>query len=343
MGAGDPIFFSLYIYAPNKIGAIVVCVLYALSAAARIYQCRAFDAYIYSKFDLSVLLVYILSQVSIYICPPLLELSNYHLLGHLLRYIPHLSPLRPALVLRIFGSLMLIVETLNALGVSLSANPSGKKMTQNLGKGLTLAALVAQILVIFSVVVLATMFHRRVNASGMRVPSVIRTTWTLHGSMALIFVRCIYRLVEHLGNTEIELDDMEALKAFSPILRYEWFFYVFEAVLMFVNMVLWNIWNPGAVLARNVYLSRDGATEINYEEAGGWSYCLMRALLMAFGSLGSGAMFAFLWRPSQNFVILSNPDPSFGSSWSNYFDDCFASDSLEVEPAICVNYARVNG
>jgi hypothetical protein len=108
-----------------------------------------------------------MSQVFIYICPPLLELANYHILGRLLAYIPYLSPMRPQLVVRILGSIMLIIETLNSLGVSLSANPSSKKTTQDLGKGITLAALAMQILVILSFAVLATSFHRRVITSGL--------------------------------------------------------------------------------------------------------------------------------------------------------------------------------
>ena len=206
-----------------------------------------------------------MSQVFIYICPPLLELVNYNVLGRLLAYIPHLSPLRPQLVLRTFGSIMLIIETLNSLGVSLAANPSGKKSSQDLGNGITLTALIAQILVICSFWALAITFHRRLVRSQSQVRNVFRTLWTLYGSMLLIFVRCIYRLVEHLGNTHIEFDDPVALANLSPVLRYEAYFYVFEASLMLINILVWSLINPGEFLARDVYLCSDGFTEIAYE------------------------------------------------------------------------------
>ena len=247
------------------LGLLPLCtVSFAIGYALRAYN--AFDAYMYSSSKFTNLMVFIMSQVFIYICPPLLELANYHILGRLLAYIPHLSPLRPQLVLRVFGSIMLAIETLNSLGVSLSANPSSQKTVQDLGKGMTLAALAMQILVISSFGVLATSFHRRVTSSRLNVEPVIQTLWTLYGSMTLIFVRCIYRLVEHMGNTHIDLDDAAALAKLSPVLRYEAYFYIFEAVLMLINVFIWNIWNPGKMFARNVYLCSDGITEIVYED-----------------------------------------------------------------------------
>ncbi len=84
----------------------------------------------------------------------------------------------------------------------------------------------------------------------------------------MILIRCIYRLVEHLGNTTVRLDSVESLRALSPILRYEWFFYVFEAALMLINSALWNIWNPGRFLPKNrhVHLAEDGKTEVEGQD-----------------------------------------------------------------------------
>ncbi|KAJ4289138.1 hypothetical protein N0V90_011480 [Kalmusia sp. IMI 367209] len=291
MEEGQPVTGSLYIYAPNEAAPILFTIFYALSAAVHIFQCHrdrswrliglqplcgvaftlgyalraynAFDAYLYTE---SNLLIYILSQVCIFVCPPLLELANYHILGRTLSYIPHLSPLSPKMVLRVFGTIMLVIETLNSLGVSLSANPSSSPITQDLGKYMTLVALAMQILVILVFFVLTTMFHMRIRKVGIRSQAVSITLRTLYLSMGLIFVRCIYRLVEHLGNTKIDLDDAAALADLSPILRYEAFFFVFEAALMLIDLALWNMWNPGWWFKKNVYLGSDGVTEIEYED-----------------------------------------------------------------------------
>lgn len=157
-----------------------------------------------------------------------------------------------------------LVEAVNSLGVALSSNPSSKPATQHLGSYLTIAALSMQFAAIISFVILAAIFHRRCYTNKVLVRAVSTPLNTLYVSMALITVRCVYRLVEHLGSTSIELDNLETLRKLSPILRYEWYFYVFEATLMLVNSMIWNIWNPGRYLPKNyhVYLARDGRTEV---------------------------------------------------------------------------------
>ena len=161
---------------------------------------------------------------------------------------------------------MALVEALNAIGVALAANPTSSHGQQNLGKHLTIAALAIQLAVIIVFVVLAGIFHRGCLNANIRAKAVSTTLITLYTSMALIFIRCIYRLVEHMGNTTVKLKDIGALRSLTPILRYEWFFYVFEATLMLLNSVLWNVWNPGRYLPRDSYLARDGTTAMRGEK-----------------------------------------------------------------------------
>jgi hypothetical protein len=159
---------------------------------------------------------------------------------------------------------MAFIEVLNSLGVSLSANPSSSHTTQELGSHLTIAAISMQLAAILTFVVLGAVFHHRCHRNKVLVGAVSTPLNTLYFSMALIFVRCIYRLVEHLGSTAIDLNDLDTLRKLSPILRYEWYFYIFEATLMLINSVIWNVWNPGRYLPRNyhVHLARDGRTEV---------------------------------------------------------------------------------
>jgi hypothetical protein len=159
---------------------------------------------------------------------------------------------------------MAVIETLNALGVSLSANPSSSHSQQETGSHMTIAALALQLCVIAIFIGLAATFHSRCIRAKIHTRAVSTPIITLYTSMALILIRCIYRLVEHLGQTTVKLDDPESLRSLSPILRYEWYFYVFEATLMLINSVLWNVWNPGRYLPQNyhVYLAHDGTTEV---------------------------------------------------------------------------------
>lgn len=202
---------------------------------------------------------------------PILELANYHILGRIMYYVPYCAPLHPGRVLTTFGSLSFLVEVLNAVGISWLARPDGKESITRVGDILTKASLILQLCVISLFCVLAALFQRRCNRAGVgRKTAVLRPLATLYVSMTLIFIRTIYRVVEHFGSSVLHrtnsgLDPMDL----SPILGYEWFFYVFEATLMIINTYLWNGLHPMRSLPTNyhVYLSTDGHTEV---EGFGW-------------------------------------------------------------------------
>ncbi|KAI0457003.1 putative RTA1 domain protein [Xylaria acuta] len=293
MADGEPVPGSLYVYAPNKGAPIFFAVAYAISAIGHIWQCyryrcwklvglhplcavlftagyaiREYGAYNYIYTGSPVLIGFVLSQVFIYVCPPLLELANYHVLGRILYYVPYFAPLPPGRVLATFGALLALVEVLNALGVALAANPSSAPSQQELGSHLTLAAIGIQLGVIAIFIAIASLFHYRCMQAKVHARAVSTPLITLYVSMALIAIRSIYRLIEHVDNTAVDLDHPESLKTLSPLLRHEWFFYIFEATLMLLNSVLWNIWNPGRYLPKNyhVHLAEDGRTEVEGEE-----------------------------------------------------------------------------
>jgi hypothetical protein len=181
--------------------------------------------------------------------------------------VPYCAPIAPGKVLATFGGLMGLVELLNSLGVSLSANTSSTPEKQALGSHLTIAAISLQLIIIIIFVYLAYLFQRRCANANVQATAVKTLLTTLYMSMALILVRCIYRLVEHTGNTKVDIDDVDSLMTLSPILRYEVFFYIFEAVFMLINSILWNVWHPGRFLPKDyhIYLSQDG-TEVEGEE-----------------------------------------------------------------------------
>lgn len=160
----------------------------------------------------------------------------------------------------LFGALVAIVEALNGLGVAFTSNPSSSPSTQELGGNLTKASLAFQLAVILVCFILAGLFYRNWVKSEIRSRNIKIPLVVLSFSMFLILVRCIYRLVEHTGNVRLVIDDLGSLKRPSPLLRYEWYFYVSEATTMLRNPAIWNIWHPGRYLPRhhNVYHSTDG-------------------------------------------------------------------------------------
>jgi uncharacterized membrane protein YidH (DUF202 family) len=167
----------------------------------------------------------------------------------------------------LFGALVAVVEALNGLGVAFTSNPSSTQSIQELGSKLTKTSLTVQLAVIVICVVLAGFFFWNCTKQGIRSRNINIPLIVLSSSMLLIFIRCIYRLIEHLGNVGLAIDNLESMRRLTPILRYEWFFYIFESTTMLVNSAIWNVWHPGRYLPRlhNVYLSPDG-TEVEAEE-----------------------------------------------------------------------------
>lgn len=217
------------------------------------------------------------------------------MLGRILYYVPYYSPIHPGRVLTTFGFVSALVEVLNAIGISWLANPHISEGYSKSGGALTKASLILQIGVILTFCILAGVFHRRCLKGGITTRKVQGPLMTLYMSTALILMRTIYRTVEHFGSSYIPNNSSPDGKrrTADPILRYEWFFWVFEASLMLVNMVLWNYRHPRRHLPEDygVYLAQDGRTELSgpgwKDDMPGWMTfldpCGLTALLTSDG------------------------------------------------------------
>ncbi|CAI4219564.1 unnamed protein product [Parascedosporium putredinis] len=212
---------SVYVYAPNKAAAIFFTVAFAATFFLHLWQSHRYKSFkvtgllpfcgllfvvgfavrSYGAFNFTNVDVYIASIVLIYMSPPLLELSNYHILGRVLYYVPHLSPTHPGRVLATFGSLSALVEILNAIGVMYITNPKVPDKARDVGHRMMQIGLVLQILVVAAFYVLAGIFHRRCARDSIFSTSikVRRPLVTLYISTSLILVRTIFRAVEHFG------------------------------------------------------------------------------------------------------------------------------------------------
>ncbi|TKA77324.1 hypothetical protein B0A49_02118 [Cryomyces minteri] len=275
---------SLWFYAPDKVAPIVFATLFFASALLHMYQCmhykswkftglaaaatlifvagyilRAYGAYHYDDIG-----IYIASVVCLYSAPPIYELANYFVLGRILYYVPYHSPLHPGRVLTTFSAISAIVEVLNGQGASRVANTHSPPHYQDVGHGLLKAALLLQLAIIGVFVVLAGYFHRRCKKGGVLKRNLKAVLLTLYGSCALITVRTIYRTVEYFQVASIDLASGSTHSRISPVVRYEWFFWVFEAVPMLSNTFLLNARHPAMCLPQNtkMYLSDDGVSEV---------------------------------------------------------------------------------
>ena len=177
---------------------------------------------------------------------------------------PYHSPIHPGRVLTTFGAVSGIVEALNGNGASYSSNANLPESRQQIGRDLLKAALIIQLGVITSFVSLAIYFHWRCYQANILPKNLKGILITLYCSSALIMVRTIYRTVEYFSIIQIHVTPGFDPMSISPIIRYEWFFWVFEALLMLTNSLLLNARHPARFLPRSnkVYLGEDGVTEI---------------------------------------------------------------------------------
>lgn len=203
---------------------------------------------------------------------PVYEVANYFVLSRILYYIPYQSPIHPGRVYTTFIAMGGVIEAITANGAVRVANSSNSVSSQNTGKALLKAALILQIALMVGFVALAGKFQRNCSREGVLNHRVKRALVVLYCSCTLITIRTIYRTVEYFTAAALNVSNIQHI---SPILKQEWFFYVFEAVVMFINTVMLNVFHPMQVLPRcnNIYLAEDGETEIEgpgYDDPRPW-------------------------------------------------------------------------
>lgn len=193
---------------------------------------------------------------------PVYETANYFILGRMLYYIPYHSPIHPGRVFTTFIALAAVIESLTANGAAKVASANSSISQQNIGKALLKAALIMQIALMVGFVALAGRFHYNCLRGGVLHPKIKRTLYVLYTSCTLITIRTIYRTIEYF--MAASLNAYTDIHQISPVLKHEWFFWVFETTLMYSNTTLLNILHPMQMLPRSnkVFLAKDGVTEI---------------------------------------------------------------------------------
>jgi hypothetical protein len=201
------------------------------------------------------------------------------MLSRILYYVPYHSPIHPGRVLTTFGAISSVVEALNGNGAAYMANSSLPESKRDIGRALLKAALVLQLGILGCFILLAAYFHRSCKRANLLPKNLSAVLITLYISSALIGVRTIYRTIEYFTTANIQFKEGLDPNSLSPLLRYEWFFWIFEAVLMICNSFLLNFRHPMRFLPRDntIYLSEDGVTEIQ-----GKGYADKRNFLVTF-------------------------------------------------------------
>ncbi|KAF9024139.1 hypothetical protein BDZ89DRAFT_1092939 [Hymenopellis radicata] len=277
---------SYWYYAPNKgsrrLAPIAFAVLFAISGAVHAYQCfryqcwkvggllpwasllfvaafvtRELGAYNYDNLG-----IFIASSVIFLLAAPVYEGANYFLLGRILYYVPYNSPIHPGRVVSTFMGIDLFIGVLTGIGAPRVSNSSLPASEIEVGKSLLKAALLLQLASMLAFVCITARYQYRCSKTGTLTKNLNTVLLVLYASCSFISVRTIYRTVEYFeaASLNVYADTLHI----STVLKHEWFFWVFEAMLMFANTVLLNLFHPSRYLPKNnkIYLAQDGVTEI---------------------------------------------------------------------------------
>ncbi|PWY92048.1 RTA1 domain protein [Aspergillus heteromorphus CBS 117.55] len=272
---------SLWYYAPNKGAPIAFATLSAISGVLHILQCFKYKSWkVTGLLPWSALLftagfvmrtigafgqwgnvgVYIASTVLLLAGPPVYELNNFFTLGRILYYIPYHSPIHPGRVFTTFVALGAVVEAITANGAVLVANSGSTESKRKTGEALLKAALILQLALMVGFLALTSRFYYNCSRGGVLNGKIKRALCVLYCSCSLITVRTIYRTVEYFSAASLSASSTHV----SPIIKDEWFFWVFETTVMYANTTLLNVFHPMRWLpcSIKIYLAPDGVTEI---------------------------------------------------------------------------------
>lgn len=112
----------------------------------------------------------------------------------------------------------------------------------DLGQNIIIGGLVLQILFFGLFIVASCVFHYRISAVPTTRSRAVdapwnRYLWVLYGASGLIMIRNIFRVIEYGQGQD------------GYLLSTETWLYVFDATLMFVTMVLFQVWHPSRIIS----------------------------------------------------------------------------------------------
>lgn len=116
--------------------------------------------------------------------------------------------------------------------------------TIKLGNNIILGGLILQVLFFGLFIMVAGIFHKRMRTDSATMSSSSLVPWArylliLYLASLFIVVRCVFRIIEYAGGQD------------GVLLSNEIYLYIFEATLMFLVMIIFNIQHPSMVIGRN--------------------------------------------------------------------------------------------
>ncbi|PSN74959.1 RTA1 like protein [Corynespora cassiicola Philippines] len=256
MADNGKIEYQLWHYRPSIAGGVIACLVFAVLTAAHIwrlfknrtwfcipfvigalFETIGYGARAAAHNDMESKMPYIIQSVLILLAPILFAASVYMILGRLMLRTgsTDLSLIRAKWVTKIFVTGDVLCFFIQSGGAGMLVQAKDKDAVKR-GENIILGGLILQILVFGFFVIVAGVWHRRlenrITAASLEIPwqKYIRY---LYGASALITIRNMCRVVEY------------ALGRDGYLLQNEWCLYVYDCLPMILTLAICITWyNP---------------------------------------------------------------------------------------------------
>ncbi|KAM0718192.1 hypothetical protein Q7P37_006524 [Cladosporium fusiforme] len=283
MSDSEVIDFKLFRYDPNLGAAVFFVILFAAVSILHTYQYIATRTWFFTAFIVGCWFevigfiarcvaaqqspnwsvgVYTIHTILVLVAPSVFAASIYMCLGRIIKITDgeRHSLIRAKWLTKIFvvGDVMSFLMQGAGGGIMASGSLEGV----HTGEKVIIGGLVVQILFFTCFVVVAGVFHARLvrvpTSSSMRTEGLWRSSLlSLYAGSVLIWVRCVFRLIEYAQGND------------GYLISHEAYLYIFDALLMLMVMVIFAVVHPSEI---NAQLVGPGAKRI---EKGVFTYAMV--------------------------------------------------------------------
>lgn len=261
--------YKLYNYEPSLPAAIVFAVAFLGTTSLNGYHMGKFRTWYWIPFvlggvfqvlgyifraasskDREALGPFIGQSLLLLLAPALYAASIYMVLGRIIQVLPNgqrYSPIRHNWMTKIFVTGDVLSFLMQGAGGGILGTADGDPDKYKLGENLIVGGLFIQLIFFGIFMIVSVIFWYRYHKHEVVDKHVVDSTpgglWrrllkVLFAASGLILVRCIFRVIEYLGGHQ------------GYLLQKEVFIYIFDALLMFLTMVLFNWCFPGNVVRK---------------------------------------------------------------------------------------------
>ncbi|KAI9741720.1 MAG: hypothetical protein M1834_000105 [Cirrosporium novae-zelandiae] len=256
--------YVLYHYNPSLVAAVIFIALFNLASVAHTIQLIRRRTWYFIPFVIGgcfetvgyigrawsakqspdwTVPPYVMQSLLLLLAPALFAASIYMVLGRIIQLTDgeEHSLIRAKLLTKVFVTGDVLSFFVQSTGGGMMAQSSGKNL--KLGERLITIGLLIQILFFGFFMIVAGVFHYRIalyptgRCLTLTVPWK-RYLWILYSASLLIMVRSVFRVIEYVQGSD------------GMLLQHELYLYIFDATLMFLTMVIFNIFHPSKIISK---------------------------------------------------------------------------------------------